>query len=615
MSDKHELCRHEFIYPRYTDINSNNSNIQLVNYCYCKHCGIVSVVTYCEFEMKTFVKPKYVGSKICIDPLQIVYNIKKENNSSNSSNKNLTYTPWYLKERSNIISYLKLLTLKYKISDSSFFKALYYIDLTFRDKSHCFNLIESLDYYIAAMLFIIAKFNEDNYTEPSFHNVINSSCNGVLDMNMLRKYEVKCLQMLNYNIIDYTLYDWICLFFYNGFVFHDELMSNDNNISISSVYTYIKRTIALITYKVVMLQYTPLVLCLSILKLTREEFKLDESNFNVILRLYNCVKVDIDSCVKAIRTIIIIKQREIMSGNVNDDRKECDSSKMKVIKHESPSCVKIPQLNTKSQFYNYANSSKIPKKNISYLRINNNNNISTSNIRDIPKYYNEYNNIHLHKSKLQLKALNISNNSNNFIKPNLSNVSYVQINTQPNQMRNDSNSYNNKSDITPNVNVNGNKTLSKINLTKKNKNYFLIRNASSIQNTKHEHDIQLTTTTTDNNNNNKWSYLRNDNSFISKHFRKRNIIALNYITNTTTSFLTKNESSLPKKPPLYNNNNKNKTNKKLKLKSLHNNNNIHHPPSYVNQEQVLSNIKLKPITTLRSKLPTLNKFISKSKKS
>jgi hypothetical protein len=175
----------------------------------------------------------------------------------------------------------------------------------------------------------------------------------------------------------------------------------------------------------------------------------------------------------------------------------------------------------------------------------------------------------------------------------------VQVNTQ--------------SDITPPI---ANKTLMKINLTKKNnKNYFLIKNASSsLHNIKHEYDnIHLINNSNNSNsNNNKWGYLRNDNSFVSKHFRKRNIIALNYITNTTTSFLTKNES-LPKKPPLHNNTNK--TTKKLKLKSLHNNNNIHHPPSYVNQEQVLSNIKLKPITTLRSKLPTLNKFISKSKKS
>ena len=595
-SDKNELCRHEFVYPRYTNVNSN-SNTPLVNYCYCIQCGVVSVVTYCKFEMKTFVKPCYVGSQICVDPLKIAYNIKKESNS-----KHLTYTPWYLKERSKIISYLKLLTLKYKISDSSFFKTLYYIDLTFRDKSHCFNLIESLDYYIAAMLFLIAKFNEDNYNEPSFHNVINSSCNGILDMNMLIKYEVKCLQMLNYNLVEYTLYDWICLFFYNGFVFQDELHNNNNNVSISSIYTYIKRIIALITYKVVMLQYTPLVLCLSILKLTRDEFKLEEDNFNVILKLYNCVKVDIDSCVKAIRTIIILKQREI-SGSV-DEYKECSKTK---VKHDSPSCVKIPQLNMKSQFYNYANSSKLPKKNVSYLRITNN--ISTSNIRDIPKYQ-EHNNIHLHKNKLQLKALNISNNSNSFIKPSLSNISYIQLNTQPNQTRNDSNSNNNKSDITPNVNR-ANKTLSKINLTKKNKNYFLIKNASSIQNTKHEHDTQLTDNT-----NNKWSYLRNENSFISKHFGKRNIIALNYITNTTTSFLTKNES-LPKKPPLYN---KPKTTKKLKLKSLHtqtNDNNIDNL-TYEKQDSsttVLSNIKLKPIITLRSKLPTLSKFISKSKKS
>lgn len=218
-----------------------------------------------------------------------------------------------------------------------------------------------------------------------------------------------------------------------------------------------------------------------------------------------------------------------------------------------------------SQFNNYASSTKLPRKNMPFLKITNNS--STSNIKEMPKV-----NVNIRKY-LHLKGMNTSKNSNNsssFIKPNCTNVSYVHLNTQPNQCNNDG-SFAKKS--SPNGN---NKTVAKMNLSK-NRNCFL---------------------------ESKWNYLHNEKNStnMKRRFRKRNF-AVNYITHSETGLLTKKDS-FSTNQQVY----KEGIPKKITLKSIYNRSNLkQNIPMISNQNQtsVPTNLKLKPISTLRTKLPTL----------
>ena len=261
-------CKYHISTPL-TNITSNS---------YCSYCGSILLYNTNTGELFSFIKPTSQQKQTPTSPLDIL-NIMLANNSL-LKQQSQPISEWYIKRRKKILFYLQSLTLKLKYSDATFYTALLYIDnaLKYLQGAKPLHSID-LDYITLAYFLIMGKANESNIFEPDLSQFISSNNKHQLDLNKIKRYEIKCLTEIDYNILHHSAFDWLCVLLNNGFITQNEFDRNKNNNSnISSIYQFAKKTLAGVTGKDVFIKYDPFIIAFSIVKYTRMHFGFNDSD-------------------------------------------------------------------------------------------------------------------------------------------------------------------------------------------------------------------------------------------------------------------------------------------------------------------------------------------------
>lgn len=269
----------------------NQKLIANSKYTFCPQCGVLGICDETMHRIRWFTKSGNCQKTISVDPLEISIQMRP-----NKTMKDNTISNWYLKNRKKVLSFLQKLTMKLKYSDATFYTSLLYLDQLLSKVDETKNV--DIDYLVLSIFLIVAKVNEKSISEPNLNQFINISDEHQFNVEIIKQYEIYALQQLNYNVFDFSTYDWLSLFLNNGFVFEDEL---ELNLSISDIYSFTKKTLATITSKKLFLSFTPFEIAVSLIKVTRDKFNLNNDTFPLFCNLYQINQNEFSSCILSIK--------------------------------------------------------------------------------------------------------------------------------------------------------------------------------------------------------------------------------------------------------------------------------------------------------------------------
>ena len=325
---KEVLCSHKKI------IKTNNKS-----YIYCSQCGCISI----NLKNNSFftLKPKSMENEIEIDPVQIVKEMKKNQERNfpfltNDYNINNKEDPakikkikenivLYLSKRKTLLLYLQNITKTLNYSDLSFYHCLLDIDLYLSQNITEKMTDEDLIYYLIGFFLNSSKFKETDIYEPELYIFCNSDADYYLNKELISYYEAKCLKLMGYNFFCFSTYDWLNTFMGIGYLFQGEIDTN-NSEAINDINTYAFKLLVIITPKKVFFKYSPLYIAISIVQICREDkIKKDKINkelFNKLLSLYNLSFKDYETCYNEIKYTLENDNSEKISAYSSSSKKD-----------------------------------------------------------------------------------------------------------------------------------------------------------------------------------------------------------------------------------------------------------------------------------------------------
>ena len=181
-----------------------------------------------KFKLEKNFSKKNKREKILINkiPFEILLKtmIKSSNKTFEIIKKNYINVKYVFEKRKNYIKKIKDFIKKYKFKNSSFYLSIFLMDYIFLKKQN-FHYLRNEE-IILGSLFLSIKFNEKLIEIPNLKEISNNIfLNNCYSIEKLRKIEIKCLQILNYEIIYYTIYDYLNLFFN---LFHNEDLKKES---------------------------------------------------------------------------------------------------------------------------------------------------------------------------------------------------------------------------------------------------------------------------------------------------------------------------------------------------------------------------------------------------
>ena len=287
-------------------------------YSFCQDCGGIIMN---ENSKKFFItKPISFIKKLDEDPVELFNKMKER---APILKEKIEIETSYLKKRKNIISDLQILSIKMKYSDSTFYRALYYLD-NILGKIQELSLKKSI-YFTLVYFLISGKFNEIDIFEPDLNDFLDFSDKIKISIEEICKFEMLALQLIDYKVIIYSAYDWLMVLLNNGFIFENEIDDNNPNNNISNIYNYIKKCLALITSRSFFVKYHPLEIAFSLIHFGREKFfeKSNEKYFIFIQDIYNIKFSDYENCFNEIKNELSEnkkKEKKIKKKKRNDNK-------------------------------------------------------------------------------------------------------------------------------------------------------------------------------------------------------------------------------------------------------------------------------------------------------
>ena len=300
---------------------SHNKIIKLENkiYSYCQNCGGIimkqNLINY--FISKPFTMEKQLNE----DPVEL-FHIMKKRSPITKEQKSIQAS--YLKKRKSIISDLQKLSIKLKYSDSTFYRTLYYLDNILSTVSDIST--KKLTYLIIAFFLISGKFNEIDIFEPNLNDFLDFSDKFKISIDEICKYEMIALQLIEYDVIVYSTYDWLIVLLNNGFIFENEIKDIDA-IPINNIYNYVKKCLAMITSRSFFTKYHPLQIAFSLIHHGRDKYVSEgnEKYLKFIQDVYDIKFSDYENCYNEI-------SKEFSETKKKDKEKKSKKKKEMMIK-------------------------------------------------------------------------------------------------------------------------------------------------------------------------------------------------------------------------------------------------------------------------------------------
>ena len=312
----------------------------------------------------------------------------------------------YLKIRKIVMTYLQKLSMKMKYSDSTFYRALYYLDNTMKTIVDINS--KQILYFTIAFFIISGKYNENDIFEPDFNDLTQLNDKIILQIDEILKYEIICLKLIDYNLINYSSYDWLMVLLSNGFIFEEEIKGKPVN-TINNTYNYIKKTLALITSKSYFFKYNPFKIAFSLIHLGREKFINEEDGkyFKLIKELYNISFSDYENYYKKIKQENnISKNNKLTIKDLNDNTTSHNKIKFQPSSNYSTNqLIKIDKNKNKHYLIQCYDNGETPPLIFDNQKKNNNLTESTEIKHDFERIKNKTKTVKI-KNKIDLDSKN-----------------------------------------------------------------------------------------------------------------------------------------------------------------------------------------------------------------
>ena len=409
-----------------------------INHSFCEKCGSILIKSVNDNIYYT-IKPIKKQKETELDPITIIRSMKRKTEENFpyiynlynncdffNNNKNEEKLNIYLKNRKMLILNLQKLIKNFDYSDSTFYQCLFYLDTFLRRDIHDKMSKKTLLYNLVGYFLCSAKLTEKDIFEPQLESFCNISNDIYLFPDKIAHYEELCIKSMNYNIFNYSAYDWIEQFISNGIIFNNEfnesneiILMNGHRHSLVNVLN--KHSIKLLlhlTTKNFFFKYSPMYIALSIIKLTREKFidksMIKQKLFRRLLDLYGVDYSSFNTCYEELKSELNM-EKEINAKEETKNNEETQKNKKVVNMPERLSVDKI-------------------KKSFKSFLQRKNNNISTESTECISskQVTNLNNDIAQNQNQNQNEkdTLNINNNirKNNRIK--LTKINHLSIDCQ-----------------------------------------------------------------------------------------------------------------------------------------------------------------------------------------
>ena len=376
------------------DINEHRTN-DIIDEKFCEDCSVIYntnliCLKHCKYNYKMEISPCEIGHTMFDN---IIDNFKNENY------KNIDKI--YLEHRSNLFSLLEKISKNMNFKSQTLFHSFYLLDVIYSNKDSI-QLIKNkhANHHKLALacLLISSKIYEIDSFFPSLNVFIKSfdssiHYNQLLTKEELLHYEVLAIQLLNYNIHYFSIYDFISFFFCHGIIQKEQINYIYDNQQITKI--------------------------------------LEKIYFKARYYLNEFIKSEISIKFNSLILAIYILEQSINDILKNQNNKNYLSEIMEKV-------YKISYLNDNEylELLNYINENK-------HLQSFNKINLNTQlNYIQNPKrklYSEEYIDSILHKYRRHLNKNLYLTSSTNFSSSNLSNLNYSQKNISINSSSYDNN--------------------------------------------------------------------------------------------------------------------------------------------------------------------------------
>jgi len=313
-------------------------------YFYCYKCGKLIIVKDLNiYEALNKGKLEFNPVKVINQMLirqkeeQILINDKfKNNNQVYDINSN-----FYIKNRDTFILYLKQLCNKMNFSDNTFYHCLYLLDayLIYVIKKE---ISKRTIFLITLGFFLISsKFNEKDIFEPNINQFCKIEKDIIVSQKEILNMEIKCLHLINYNMLNYSTYDWLQVFNKIGFIFNIDTI----NFTIEDIFEKQKYLLKRILNTDILYKYNSFQNAISIIHISMDNIfsahKINKDLFELFLSIFNYKFSDYESCYMDMKNNIfnnynknVIENNKTENSNngqnTEKDKNQNDSNKKKL---------------------------------------------------------------------------------------------------------------------------------------------------------------------------------------------------------------------------------------------------------------------------------------------
>lgn len=178
---------------------------------------------------------------------------------------------WYINNRQHCIQYIKITCDQFQLKENTFFSSISYADRLLKSSHQITE--KQFDLIAISCVLLSAKYAENDAYEISLDEFYSLDGTELYMAKDIKECELKCLRELNYNLNEASPYDYLSCLIAAGVVFKDEVLEKNE---VNDFYLYSKGLLTKIVLFVYGLIYSPEVIAISVVILTRRHFSFDE---------------------------------------------------------------------------------------------------------------------------------------------------------------------------------------------------------------------------------------------------------------------------------------------------------------------------------------------------
>ena len=280
-------------------------------YFYCYKCGKLIIVK----GLKMY--ESITSGKLEFNPIKVIHQMLLSSQDKLNNDIN-DISDLYSKNRDLFIHYIKQYCRRINYNKSTFFLCLYLIDLYLpyclkKEISRRNIALITLGFFLLAV-----KFNENDIYEPKLNIFCKIEKDITFTVNEIMNMEIKCLKIMEYNLINYSAFDWLKILNKVGYIFNSDI----NKIKIEQIKDRQKLLLRRLIYSDILYKYESFQIALSIIHISMDNIfytdKTSKELFTLFLSIFEKKFSYYKSCFINIKSFLL----NDFTQSINDKEKE-----------------------------------------------------------------------------------------------------------------------------------------------------------------------------------------------------------------------------------------------------------------------------------------------------